>query len=451
MMKTRIQTTRFYLVCVIFIFLGCDKYLDVKSNYNLSIPDNYEVFQKLLDNATVMNLSVNTFGEICADDYYITDQTYNGFSELNKGDYVWETIEYNYPNDWASSYLTVYNTNLIQDQLKKVDQVNFDNLKHNAILGASHFYRGFTYLNLLCTYSDGFKSDSLGNGLGVVLRKTADPTEPSFRASILESYQLIIQDLEFAANLLPLNSAHVLRPSKIAAWSILARTYLYVGEYDKAYLYADSVLRVKDDLIDYNDDADVNALASYPFKRYNKETVFYAEMTKSINYGFVDSSLYDSYDRNDLRKKLFFKNNNKPFAFKGSYSGKANLFSGTTTSEMLLVKAEALIRRKDYSNARLLLELLVDKRYNKNLSNNILPQKNEDLLNYLIEERRRELIFRGQRWPDLKRYNLNGQNKTIYRIVNGKKYSLAPNDKRYALPIPYDIVFRTDVIQNPKN
>jgi hypothetical protein len=71
-----------------------------------------------------------------------------------------------------------------------------------------------------------------------------------------------------------------------------------------------------------------------------------------------------------------------------------------------------------------------------------------DALKKIRTERRKELLMRGMRWIDLKRYNREGENLVISRNIGGKLVSLAPNAGYYALPIPVDIIEQTGIAQN---
>lgn len=73
-----------------------------------------------------------------------------------------------------------------------------------------------------------------------------------------------------------------------------------------------------------------------------------------------------------------------------------------------------------------------------------------EALNIILKERRKELLIRGLRWSDLKRYNRGGANITLTRTVNGQTYTLSPNDLRYAVAIPEDIITLTGMPQNPR-
>lgn len=58
--------------------------------------------------------------------------------------------------------------------------------------------------------------------------------------------------------------------------------------------------------------------------------------------------------------------------------------------------------------------------------------------------------MRGLRWMDLKRLNKDSANIILTRQVNGQTYTLQPNDLRYALPLPEDIIQITGMQQNPR-
>ena len=68
----------------------------------------------------------------------------------------------------------------------------------------------------------------------------------------------------------------------------------------------------------------------------------------------------------------------------------------------------------------------------------------------ILLERRKELLMRGLRWMDLKRLNMEGAAITLTRTVNGQVYTLPPNDLRYALPIPEDVIAISGMQQNPR-
>ena len=75
----------------------------------------------------------------------------------------------------------------------------------------------------------------------------------------------------------------------------------------------------------------------------------------------------------------------------------------------------------------------------------------QSLLKFVRDERRRELIFRGLRWTDLRRYNMEGESLTIHRVLGDERYTLNPNDKRYAFLIPSLIIgYNPDMAQNPR-
>ena len=74
----------------------------------------------------------------------------------------------------------------------------------------------------------------------------------------------------------------------------------------------------------------------------------------------------------------------------------------------------------------------------------------ESALQVVLDERRKELVMRGLRWMDLKRLNAQGANIVVSRGFNGQTVSLLPNDPRYALPIPEDIIQLSGIPQNER-
>src|SRR5690606_9031594 len=116
-------------------------------------------------------------------------------------------------------------------------------------------------------YAKAYDPVTAESELGIVLRLDADPTVPSKRASLADSYRQIIADLNVSIDFLPLRSEHPMRPSGLAAYGMLARAYLSMGKFDSAYVYADRALTVDSTLMDFNDPEQVDLTAAHPFRR----------------------------------------------------------------------------------------------------------------------------------------------------------------------------------------
>ncbi|MGV6946452.1 RagB/SusD family nutrient uptake outer membrane protein, partial [Sphingobacterium kyonggiense] len=75
----------------------------------------------------------------------------------------------------------------------------------------------------------------------------------------------------------------------------------------------------------------------------------------------------------------------------------------------------------------------------------------ETVLRFILDERRKELIWRGLRWSDLRRLNKDSRfSKTITRNIDGKIYTLEPNSPKYVLPIPNSVILNNSMQQNPR-
>jgi hypothetical protein len=445
------------LLLVTFTCFGCKKYLDEKSNKSLVTPSTLEDLQALLDDAVTMNTTTPGFMETCSDDYFLLPATYNSLVSAETSLYSYIPFAYTYANDWSKAYQVVYNANVCLENLNDIASTATNKAAWENVKGSALFFRSYYYLLLAWQHAKAYDQNTADEDLGIVLRSGSDFNVKSVRASVRDTYAQIINDIKTAALSLPDNPIHVMRPSKAAAYGLLARTYLSMRMPDSAFKYADLSLRIKSSLINYNGDTDINGTisATTPFKKFNKETVFYSEMYSSFalhipSRGKIDSILYAKYDNNDLRKTAFFRANTGYQQFKGSYAASASvLFSGIGVDELYLIRAECHARLNRTNEAMADLNTLLKTRWKSGGIYPTLTASNAtDALNIILLERRKELLMRGLRWIDIKRLNKDGANIIPTRVVNGKTFTLQPNSSFYALPLPDDIIRLTGIEQN---
>ncbi len=451
----------FSLLAIVAFTASCKKFLDKKSSNAITTPTGIADLQALLDDATaIMNQGgTPAFSEASANDYILMPGMYERYPPWEQHAYKWKPYNYIYPNDWSYSYAPIYNANYCLEILDKISPGLLDKTAWENVKGSALFFRSYYFLGLLWTFAKTFDEATAASDPGIVLRLSSDYNEPSYRSSVQDCYRRVITDANEAVEYLPDLPSHPFRPSKAAAYGLLARTYLSMRNYDSAYIYADACLAIKNDLIDLNGDEDLLGLnASFPFKQFNKETIFYTEMCATGTYGlmipsrsYIDTLLYKSYDTNDLRKQAYFRNSNGYNVYKGSYSQGGRLFTGIATDELYLVRAEAAARKAqpDLPAALQDLNTLLSHRYSKAA---FIPETINSpglLIQKIQDERRKELLYRGVRWSDIKRFNKEGANIILRRTVNGETFQLLPGDPYYALPLPFDIISTTGIVQNP--
>lgn len=457
-----------YIIVVSALLLifaqACKKYLEQKPNLTQTTPSTLEDAQALLDYSSKMNIGTTPSSiETAADDYFLLQASYDAMPSYLQQSYIWEHFVYNNPNDWGYCYLPIYTANYCLEITEKEKQNGVNQSIWKNVHGSALFYRSYYFLELLMAYSKAYNEQTATSDLGIVLRQSSDFNNPSFRSSVEDCYSLIVNDLKIASEELPNLPTHVLRPSKAAAYGLLARTYLLMNRFDSALEYANLCLAIKDSLIDYNmtpcSNCDIRASLtanSAIFRKYNSETIFYTDMNGNItahdpSRALIDTNLYINYSENDLRKMAFFSAKDGYFKFKGSYSQNLFInFTGITTAEMYLVSAECYARGGNTIKAWEQLNKLSLKRMKKGTYSPQIDTDQSRTVSWVLEERRKELLYRGLRWADIKRYNSMGSNIHLKRLVDNKVYTLNPNANYFALPLPTDIINITGMQQNPK-
>lgn len=450
---------RLNLILFLFSNISCNKYLEEKPFKYLTVPNSLDDLQAVLYN-NLLYFQNSSMQEVLADNYYVEASVWLAATESQgKFLYNWESNAQS-KSTWNTLYYSmVYYPNVVLDQLNNFKETTENQSQYNRIKGQALFYRAFAFYQLAQLYCRPY-SESAKTDLGIPLRTTASVETPSVRSTVQETYDQIIGDLLLARELLPHQSDFPTQPNKAAVYGMLSRCYLSMREYENAGRYADSCLKINSELIDYNT-VKTNPI---PFKRFNAETLYYSFCANSSNIlnnprGRIDTSLYQSYTEQDLRKKLFFTamtgTNLGSYRFTGCYDGEYNpagVFNGLTTAEMYLNRAECYARAGEKELALADLNTLLKNRWDNRVSYlSITAISADEALEKILTERRKELVYRGLRWSDLRRFNMEGRNITLERNVNGQKYLLTPDDPRWVLFIPDDVINRSGMPQNPRD
>lgn len=436
--------------------LSCKKqdgFLDTKPNQALAVPTTLSDLQGLINNEPIFNTFYPSLGLIATDDYYLANDYWPTIETTGKNSYIWAKEIYavnTNVQDWNWSYDQIYYANTILNILPGIKTATGEQAQSNNIKGSALFFRAMAFYNLVQTFAMPYDPATAGKDLGVPLPLIPSLTAKLPRVSESQCYAQVLSDLNTALTLLPDLPATKTRPSKAAVSGLLSRIYMVMGNYTLSLKNATDCLGLYHQLQDFNK-LDPAAFPVYP--NFSPEEIFHASFIGYDNNGFealVDTNLYHSFNTpDDLRPSIFFYNNNGAIGFNSQYDKLNNLSATISTDEIYLNKAECEARLGNTNAAVTDLNALLITRWSTGTFKPYAATSADGALVQILKERRKELVFTGLRWSDLRRLNKDSRFAiTLYRNINGVVYSLPPNDPRYAMPIPDNEIQLNPMPQN---
>jgi len=335
---------------------------------------------------------------------------------------------------WADCYDGINRANGVLAAIPEVSDLSPS--QESEFKGSALFVRAVQYLRLVEWFG----------GVPLVLEPSKGVTEESLvsRSTREEVLARIVQDLEEAANALPagLNPG---RATKGAANALLARVYLETGEYalarDKATaLITDSNYSLVPNFATlFTSKHSAESIFEIQFTVNNSNALAFWYFPQSLDgrWGFSPTEeLYNLYEPTDTRLDASIRiDEDKRYIYKYS-----DIATGTDNvillrlGEMYLIRAEA--------NARLgapdatVLEDINEIRVRAGATP-VSVAGQTALLNAVLNERRLELAFEGQRFFDLRRF---GQAQSKLEIAAD----------RLLLPVPQaEMDVNPNLVQNP--
>lgn len=393
------------ILLAIFWLTSCDGFLDEKPNKSILVPETIADFEAIIDNYDRINISpILPF--MFSDDYWTTGSNWQSFNPWQQNAYKWSNDPFlpeDSPLDFSILYRKIFSANVVLDKTSEIP--DWPEADLNRLKGKALFWRAHGYFELAVLYLPvpGMTGDS--PEIKLPLRSTADfEARVEWKTSI-EIFNLVISDLEESLLYLPKKTVYPTQPSFYSGHALLARIHLYLGNLEKAIMHAQEVLKGDFALLDYSK---LNMSSPFPVALFNSETILFTVMgaqstVSGNNVAFVNPDLIKSYASDDLRLGFLVKNSAGNTYFKGGYTAKQDVFSGIALDEILLILAESNVRQGRVEEGLAQLNLLLVKR-----KKNFIPPSIDSIdntLEWVLDARRKSLLFRGQRWADLKRTN----------------------------------------------
>lgn len=455
---------------LILICYGCAKsFLEEKPDAEIVNPKTLADCRSLLENdgrlGGGLNFSFPSLGQLASDEYYYDQSTWQSTVFVQERNaYIWaDDIYEGNPQiaEWNNCYYAIYICNVVLDVLKDIKLTAANKAEYNDIKGTALFFRAIWNFALAETFCMPYDKRTATAELGIPLRYSANIDQLVQRSSLEQTYRAILEDLNQSVGLLGQNvpSIYKNRPCVAAANALLARIYLVMGNYEQALSHAEVSYKMYNVLLDYNK---LNLAGDAVFDRNNVEILFMSAQKgySATSIGqfapntFVDSALIELYPPKDLRLRAFFtftkeQKANRKSLYTTGVNG-TNLFNGLATDEVLLILAECKARNGDLDGAKSLLENLFRNRFSKVDIPAIHFKNADDAVQQVLDERRKELLFRGMRWSDVRRLNVEGRNISFKRKLGDKEYVLPPNSLKYAFLLPLQEIQFSSLTQNKR-
>lgn len=419
--------------------------------------------------ASLFGQNVPVLGDELADNVFVSSSNYGQFITENNYSFIATSGEAS--GIWSQGYYTILQANRII-RAGVPSNATVDQLK-----GEAYTIRALTYLTLVNYFATPNTVNPNAPGVPIVTIPTyiTGPYTKPARNTVAEVYARIITDLDSAFALMPATAIastyHATSSNyiaKYAAKAIEARAYLYKGDYAAARDAALSVVQSGGYTLANTSSAFSSYWSSFAANSNKLETIF--ELNNSVTSsvtGLADlyyqsgngemlstAELYNSYTATDYRKALIIngirKGNSQPAFVVNKYSNLLNADHDEIKiiryAEIILTLAEGYARTSQEGPALTYLNQLAKLR---DPSFAGYSSTGQQLLDDILNERRKELAFEGLRLFDLTRLNL-----VINRPPQPFSYPSYPTvsltDFRRLQPIPQsEIDANPNIKQNP--
>jgi hypothetical protein len=395
--------------------------------------------------------SLMVIGDMMADNTYQSVLNTNRYTLFNN--YTYNVTDGDVSGLWSQAYTVILRTN-------NIINANVSGPNVNQYKGEARAIRALCYFNLVRYFARPFTDNPNGYGVPIVTVYNAD-LKPG-RNTVAEVYNQIHADLSSAYTLMTTfsNSSQF---SKFAARALQARVYLTqndktnartaaldvinnsgftaVTAANHAAYWANSVIRT--DRVETLFEVSCDAVANNAF-----DALAYI-YSQAGNYGdmLCADDLYASFEANDVRRGLYATGvrGGLPSVFVNKYTVFTGDHSDTKVlrlSEMYLIAAEASLPA-DENSARTYLNAITAQR-----GATAITATGTALFDAVINERRKELAFEGERYMDMQRLKLD--------ITRGANYPAAARSIPYSnfrrvFPIPQTEIDVNSTIKAQQN
>jgi hypothetical protein len=387
----------------------------------------------------------------------------------------------NITRDWQGLYQDIYAANIVLDYVPKIPATQFAGNRQNEILGEVKFIRALSYFQLVTTYGD----------VPLVLSTINTPSKPS-RTAATAVYTQIETDLTDAESALPVTFANVGHVTKGAAQALLAKVYAQEGKYQQCLDYCnkvtgsgqyslvpnfatlfdgtknttESIFEIQHSAASgfttYNVSLYLPAqFGTYSFKKFNLPTNDLINLYKSQNDNIrLNSSIYSAAVAADglaagdpIPPPYTTSSVTVPFLYK--WKTNISQFGGGTDNTILLRLADIILLKAEALNqlgqTPAAIPLVNQIRTRVQLPPTTAISQTDVAL-AILNERRMELAFEGNRWNDLLRY---GKAYTISLMSSqvdpfGKPLNYNVTQNKLIFPVPFnEIQLDGNLTQNP--
>jgi len=448
---------KIFIVLAAMLFVGCDSLVDVEPK-GFMIPQKASDLRMMLNNVSGRYTKPRpvTIGYSLIQ--YAGDQTYYSDSEPIDGKY--ESVYAYYMRDTKLIQEHNHGDILYMSQLVALSNTVLDILpttsdlsvaERNQIKGEALVHRSYAFLTLVNIHAAHYDKNTASADLGIPMLLNHDVTaDIPARSTVQEVYKQITDDLTEAIDLLGGITENRALPSKAAANALLARTNLYMSNFNDALTNSENVLELQANLYNLEDYLTADDVLDLPGRDYKcEETILHKEVDNSMAAGsakrYVSAEFWALYKEGDLRAKYYSETDGQY-----SYTNYPYTFSGILISEMLLIRAECNARKGKLALALTDLNYIRSHRFKAENYTDLSSENQDEVMDWVLNERRIELAWIGLRWFDMKRLNKEVKyQKTLTRTYKGKTIVFEPNSELWVFPFPGSILEEGLIEQNP--